>query len=108
MGTWNTIDQSQAKAPVDAQDALYKAHDIGYGQVRDMKPYWPDDEAAGFKDQDRTLGKNLGELGEDPSNNFHAKLAHIFFSYISHPGAEPPPFDDSWFVKLSTETQKMW
>jgi RHS repeat-associated protein len=84
-GTWDTIDRSKAKPPIDKQDACYMDHDICYGGCRECKQCKPKARADCFRDCDRKLVKCLRGLGNDPSNNWKAKAAARYFEH-SNPG----------------------
>jgi hypothetical protein len=86
-GTWNLINQSAAKPPIDKQDACYRDHDICYGSCRDNKSCKSSSRANCFKNCDRKLSRCLRSLGKDPSNNWQAKAAAILFEN-RNPGAD--------------------
>jgi RHS repeat-associated protein len=86
-GTWNSINQSAAKPPIDKQDACYRDHDICYGSCRDNKSCKSSSRANCFKNCDRKLSRCLRSLGKDPSNNWQAKAAAILFEN-RNPGAD--------------------
>ena len=79
-GTWNDVDRSKALPPQDAQDVCYQAHDICYGDCRDCSASKSDFRGECFKSCDRELATCLGNLGDDPSNNWRAKRARRYFS----------------------------
>ena len=86
-GTWNDIDRSKVKPPIDKQDQCYKEHDICYGKCRDDNACKSNGRANCFKECDRQLSQCLIRLGNDPSNNWKAKAAARYFSN-SNPKAD--------------------
>jgi hypothetical protein len=89
---------------VDAQDRCYEAHDKCYAACRDEFRAAPPEKwrsaklALGkcLRACDRGLANCLGNLGEDPSNNCHAKTAKIVFCIRGTIGhtiflPDPPP-----------------
>ncbi len=85
-GTWNTIDHTKAKSPIDQQDECYMFHDICYGLRRDTASCNADRSSC-FEACDRKLSSCLNGLSSDPSNDWHAKGAAKYFE-SSKPGAD--------------------
>ena len=83
-GTWNNIDRTKAKPPIDKQDTCYRDHDICYGDCRDTTCKGRG-RGLCFKQCDRKLAKCLDALGNDPSNDWRAKAAKKYFNG-SNPG----------------------
>lgn len=100
-GDWNHIDRSKALPPIDKQDECYMHHDKCYGRCRDEKESTCNAfsdvkgsrraslraEMSCFEKCDRKLSTCLSNLGNDPSNNAHAKIAARYFAH-SHPAPE--------------------
>ncbi|PXF55877.1 MAG: hypothetical protein C4B58_14500 [Deltaproteobacteria bacterium] len=86
-GTWNTVDRSKVKPPIDKQDVCYRGHDKCYGSCRDNNPCKSEDRADCFKNCDRKLARCLRGLGNDSSNNWKAKAATRYFKN-SNPGGD--------------------
>jgi RHS repeat-associated protein len=88
LGSWNTIDRSRARPPIDRQDECYKVHDLCYGACRDnYSCNCPADRQACFRKCDRQLSTCLNNLQGHPSHNLSAIAGGWLFA-IREPGAE--------------------
>ena len=103
--TWeDVVDKGlEPQPPADKQDECYEAHDKCHASCRDEFRSAPPDKWQSAKLQlgrclrrcDRDLSKCLGDLGDDPSNNCHAKTASVAFCILGNFGhnfpSDPPP-----------------
>jgi hypothetical protein len=98
------VDQGlETEPPIDKQDECYEAHDKCHAACRDEFRKAPPEKWQSAKLRlgkclrkcDRDLSKCLGDLGNDPSNNCHAKTAKVVFCVLGIFGhsfsSDPPP-----------------
>jgi RHS repeat-associated protein len=77
--TWNSIDTAKAKMPLDKQDDCYMGHDMCYGSCRTHSSCNESVLGECEINCDRKLVGCLRGLGNDISNDWHAKTATWFF-----------------------------